>query len=366
MKDILSSNTSDRLEILRFPLIVLVIFIHSYNPITLLDESFRNNLIYSIHEFSLPLSIQFFISNVFGVLAVPVFYFISGFLLLFNVEFNVNVYVSKIQSRFWSLFVPFLIFNGLTSASLLALQMTGWADSILNPSNRRLYDYTVAEGLAFTFGIDRLRPILYQFWFIRDLIILVFCSPILVILLKKLPKTALTLIGGAWLLNFNPLLYPNIEAVFFFSLGLWAAVHKRSPFLFDEFATAVVVVYGLYLFMSLPLAATAVSSYSSKAGIFLGFATALTLTKPLSKRPLGAYLISLAPYSFFIFALHEPLLTILRKIWLRLWGPSDLSQLFGYFLIPAVIIIALILLYKVLEKHAEFLLRVVAGRRRNR
>lgn len=92
--------------ILKFPLIVLVVFIHivheNITPVKL-DLSAANlyHLIYNL------------ISQNIGRVAVPCFFLFSGFLFFFKIKdyFTVELYKKQIKNRFKTLFIPYILWN---------------------------------------------------------------------------------------------------------------------------------------------------------------------------------------------------------------------------------------------------------------
>ena len=94
---------------LRFPLIVLVVYIHNYG--SPYDYSPIINWT-SISGFDLYEIIRIFISKVISHIAVPCFFFISGYLFFSNIVFfNKQTYLSKLKKRINTLFIPYLLWN---------------------------------------------------------------------------------------------------------------------------------------------------------------------------------------------------------------------------------------------------------------
>lgn len=84
---------SQVISCLRFPLIVAVVLIHSkpgdlvFNGTPAFDQEFP------IYE-----SVRYFLSDIVCRIAVPAFFFISGFLFFFKADnFTISVYWSKIR-----------------------------------------------------------------------------------------------------------------------------------------------------------------------------------------------------------------------------------------------------------------------------
>lgn len=70
---------SQTINYLRFPLIILVIFIHSYGTVTI-----QSNSIEVMSNQSVFNNVSYLLSMVFARLAVPLFFLISGFLYFYK------------------------------------------------------------------------------------------------------------------------------------------------------------------------------------------------------------------------------------------------------------------------------------------
>jgi len=66
----------------------------------------------------------------------------------------------------------------------------------------------------------------------------------------------------------------------------------------------------------------------------------------------------------FVFAVHEPLLTVVKKIIYKAFAPgSEVAALSLYFLIPTLVIIFSTLLYANMKFIAPKFLRIISGGR---
>lgn len=112
----INSKDSAAIEWLRFPLIVCVVFIHSYSAGELLDFSTIDWSALSGRE-AVGL-IQVFFSRVVTHFAVPCFYFISGYLFFCNIKhFDLSVWKGKMRSRAYTLLLPYVLWNLIFSAA---------------------------------------------------------------------------------------------------------------------------------------------------------------------------------------------------------------------------------------------------------
>ena len=92
--------TSIAIRIVRFPLAVLVVFIHSVGP--------TDNIAY--YPF------RDFFSHTFCSFVVPAFFIISGFLFFQRMEngFTKKIYIKKLNSRISTLLIPYFVWNAVT------------------------------------------------------------------------------------------------------------------------------------------------------------------------------------------------------------------------------------------------------------
>ena len=97
---------------LRFPMIVLVTFVHSYGEVA---EGF--SLLAS--EWNTYEILKLLVSQTLVKVAVPVFFIMSGYLFFANVEkWNLKVYKAKMLRRMKTLLIPYLIWNLLMAVKL--------------------------------------------------------------------------------------------------------------------------------------------------------------------------------------------------------------------------------------------------------
>ena len=90
---------------LRFPLILLVVYVHSFG---IPAEDTNVPLLHSgFYEM-----VRTLLSGMIAHSAVPTFFFISGFLMFYRVEgYSLQLYRTKMRNRFFSLLIPYIIWN---------------------------------------------------------------------------------------------------------------------------------------------------------------------------------------------------------------------------------------------------------------
>lgn len=356
----LDSDSSDRLASLRFPLIVGVVFIHAYSTEVRLSHS---TVGIEQTPFVLDL-IRNLLSQGIARIAVPTFFLMSGYFFFLDFSWSVAAYKAKLSSRGRTLLIPYLFWNTCGFLAILAAQNLPATRPFFAGSMPDLPSLGVWDRIDATIGITRL-PILYQFWFIRDLMVLVVLSPLFYVFLRVIPSITLGAISIAWFLGAWFLTIPTIEALAFFLIGAGCAMAGKSLFAFDRFGIPITIAYLGVLLSDALTKGSPLNPYLHKSGILLGIPCTLFLTHLVVDRPrLKGILLWLGRSSFFVFATHEPLMTGIRKIVFKLLSPS--SQwlvLVLYLVIPSLLIALLVLVYAVFKKlFPRFASWVTGGR----
>lgn len=226
---------SRTIDALRFPLAILVIFVHAALPcINLVDADFP---LFSLRGLGNVTKIIF--SHVLGGIAVPVFFVISGYLFFANFrDWTWSGYKKKLGSRFKSLVIPYILWNCIAIISMLGgLLLQGKpADLIyrflLDNNYHLFYDYNV-WGTAQTNWLGNnlvySGPMLVPLWFVRDLIFVTILTPLIFYCIKHLKLFYI----GVLFLAYISRIWPNIPglhivSVFYFSLGAYFSINGKN------------------------------------------------------------------------------------------------------------------------------------------
>ena len=111
----ITPEISSKIKLLRLPLIIGIITIHSYiNSVGYADQFF-----------------QTFIAGTWGGSCVAFLFIISGFLFFRNFNLSLNSYLEKLKSRFWTLLAPYLFWNLAFMAMLLIVSNIPATSSII-------------------------------------------------------------------------------------------------------------------------------------------------------------------------------------------------------------------------------------------
>jgi len=197
-----SKDVSSSLMIANLMAMILVVLIH-YNTKASVDISLGYDLNYIIQES---------IANGFARSAVPIFALLSGFFLISKVA-SFNEYRLTLINKFHTLLVPYLMASLMIFCSIFIIKVI-------------LGEAQVQQIGLYSFFYDVLaHPSVVQFWFLRDLMVLVLISPLLFNAHKFIFYSIGLLLFMLWTMNVQP--FPivagwyllNIETLFFFWLG---------------------------------------------------------------------------------------------------------------------------------------------------
>jgi len=354
----MQKTISSRIAMLRFPLIVGVVFIHNYSTTAHLNPSGNGSVWY---EFA-----HRVISEGIASIAVPLFYLMSGYLFFVGFD-GFAAYREKLNRRVWTLLIPFLFWN------LLTLAVYGFGESFkptapLFSSSVRFYvpgfhgfDYVNAM-----LGITG-HPIAYQFWFIRDLMILVLLAPIIRLLfVRKLGLPLLLILFGCWYSGTWPILWPAAVSTLFFCVGSYLSHVDADLNVFDRYGKLLAPLYIVVLACDAAYFSRPGDAYIHKASMVVGLLTWWWMTGLIVRhsRMSVQRLSALGASSFFVFAAHEPELTILWKLALKKVHHLDgVVFLALYLLIPTVLITFLVFAHRILERAAPRFTALIAGER---
>lgn len=356
----MDAESSQRLNMLRFPLIVGVVFVHAYGT----DLGFAGGTLGVGETDAVTHFIRNFISQGVARTAVPLFFLMSGYFFFVEFSWSITNYVNKLATRVQTLLIPFLIWNIVTLVVTVVAQSLPATQSYFSGKNALVASFDFVDYISAIFGIGRM-PIAYQFWFIRDLMVLALLAPAIHFFLVRLPLFFIAGVTICWLTGVWPLFVPSSEATLFFAIGGMVAIKGKNLFALDDCIRFIVVAYLLVLSADVLLIHTQWHRYLYKVGIVLGVLSMLCVSKIILRHArLKEVLLGLASASFFVFAAHEPLLTIFRKIVFKLILPdSSFVILVLYFLIPILLIMLLVSAYQFGARRFTWLTRVITGGR---
>lgn len=337
----------------------MVVYLHSYNLVV--KTNIGNKIVINNYGSFFQ---EFFSAGITRI-AVPAFFGISGYLFFFNTKGTFGDFKLKYTKRLKTLLTPFLFWSAWGLLLFFVLQTFPQSKSFF--TNKLIKDYSVNELLLTVF----INPIPYQFWFIRDLMILVCVSPILYWLLKHIDFFTILIFLITWIFNINFIIFSN-EALLFFTLGGYLGLNKKELMNNKSFFNYqiyllfwIMLVFIKTILIYIAYSNIIVLNLLHKFGILIGLIAIWGLyNRFFQNKNISEYkFYPIFSYSFFIFAFHEPILTILKKIFFFFFGKGELPSLAIYITAPLLtIIISIFIGYSLKRILPRFYAIITGGR----
>lgn len=347
---------SEKIKAVSFLAIIMVVFLHAYN----LDTNQEGTFV--VFGNSLNWVIQDYISYGLTRIAVPVFFIISGFLFFRGKPLTLEVYLEKIKKRFRSLLLPFLFWSFFGIGIYLILQAIPFLTSFF--SKDLVINYSFSQLIDTIF----INPIPYQLWFIRDLMLLIVISPILNWMLIKIKFIPLIIIAIFWFMHIEG--YNNsIEALLFFYVGGYFGRFQESALnvKHTDISRFILLLWLMTLGFKTGLkyfeCDIFIVNIFFKLSIIFGIVAFWNLIDTIKDNAFFDLFRKHFDKTFFIYAFHEPLLTMVKKGAFFLLNEKPESYLLVYFLAPVLTIFLAILTALFLKRNLPFWYTIATGNR---
>lgn len=367
--------TSEAIDLLRFPLAVLVVFVHAYGSAGNYMVDYNN-----FSSTSLYALITIIFSHVISHIAVPTFFTISGYLFYKKLEqWNWTIWKQKMRNRWHTLVVPYFLWcflfmiwipiQKLAGVVVKGKPIDGFIEYIHNiPWLHGFWDSSVWGGTTINwlgeYAAHNTGPMLVPFWFLRDLMVVVLLTPIIYWLLKKLggyfvAMMALFYISGIW---------PDIHglrstSLFFFSFGAWFSLQGKDicQTLFThrwKFYIPFLILLPIITYMDEE------QTYGGKSvfiifGVLSYFCFSFYLVKQGMRKSR-----TLVGSCFIVYAFHIFILERAGSLFTKLIGDSNGFQLIAVYICKVALVIGIcILLSECINRYLPRLKRYLTGGR---
>ena len=357
------------LDNLKFVLAVAVVFIHCRIPTAdslVMDSS------------SLPCLVEKLFSVVLPSVAVPSFYIISGFLFFYSLQnWSTNTYVYKIKRRLNTLIVPYLLWNIIPVLLLLLRVVVG---SIIAQQDVSLSAVigVLTDNISYHTFWDMHRddymflPMNMPLWFLRELILLVFVSPLIYVFIRYTKSMGIILLVILYLSGVS---VPYVRSQFFlalvfFTLGSWTAINLRYEKLFAgirnyswvlHIFSLICVVLATFSFLS----AGSMTEPILRVYRFVGSASLFFIVYSIVKKLDFSFNDRLLKSTFFIYAAHMGLSyrdLVRNVVFYHCPGGGIFIMCIKYFLVPAIVILLCVTTYALLNYLSPKLTKILCGR----
>ena len=305
-------------------------------------------------------TIAVFFKDVITPVAVPLFMIISG--ALFYRNYSKIQYCSKIKKRFYSLFIPFILWNSINmlfliiATAFLSQYFIGREPFVFSTVN-------IVEGIfRFKYNIP--------FWFVFDLIIFTIIAPLFyfIICRKKIAICAIVLIylyNSMYETRLSELFFFNKRFVIYYMVGAYVGRYAFNDFIKKStYKTSfmcflcLLVVWAYY---------TAVSFKIIQNPYFLNVPVLLfacyciwnvfdALCDTIELKPFMTH-------SLWVFALHTNISAIITKLLYIILPKTAVFSLLNFMVTTVLTLITIELIYISTEKAFPMACRLLSGGR---
>jgi hypothetical protein len=237
----------------------------------------------------------------------------------------------------------------------------------MNQFIEKRFDFNCFLFLKSLYVFDSYYPFAHQFWFIRDLIILILFTPIIYLLFKYLRVFLLIFLGMLW---YSHIWYGftgmSVDALFFFSAGAWLGMNRCNLIeLFGKIRLLSFIVYPLIVTCEMLTVDVEYSWFIHNTGIIVGIPFWFNLAATLINKGLAHTNRFLVSASFFVFAMHDPfMIRILRKTLYSLFNADSFMVLTVIYFMVAIltVTISLLIYYPLSRFFPRFTSFITGGR----
>jgi len=321
---------SKKIKILSFLAIIFVVFQHAINFTGYIDP----NSSY-IGKANINTVMQYVLGYGFARIAVCLFFLLSAYLFYRN--FALPLYGSKLISRVRILLVPYLLWSSIGMVCIWILQsiplFTGYFSS--------LYTGLVIHQ-PFSYYVKSIvnHGVSFQLWFLTDLMVYTLMAPIIYLSIKYISIFLILPAFLLWLfaIPLPPLFSFLYRGGFFYLLGAYIAIHRIgvAQEKIKQIALFAVISWIIVLFIKTLVAFGLLQSVwlslqqIDNMAIALGICAIWFLYDVWQPKKLMETILFCTPFTFFLYASHEPLLEIVKRVEVGIVGFTDWSLMVLY------------------------------------
>lgn len=357
---------SRTLDYVRFPLAVMVVFIHCYGDISAETSNSIPALFYE--------NTRILFSRILSHIAVPLFYIISGYLFFFSFKgkWSTSLWKEKMSRRFWTLLIPYIIWNiipiilycgsVILGAIIHQKAFCGFGEYFDKCLTWHVFwDFGSENGLAF--------PLNVPLWFIRDLMVDMLISPIIFGFVKIFRTYGILFFLAYYFFGWHFIAIPivNLWTLIFFLFGAYLAINGKNMVIIARmFSPYIYILCPMMLFSALYFYESQWGGgYFFRTYVLSGLIACVSLTALMIERIHFTMPRVMINSAFFIFAAHLglPLLPYIRKAIEHIIPNSNYYWMtLRYFVVPICLVCCCLLIYLLLSRFLPRTTKVICGR----
>lgn len=334
----LSQKNSRKINVLSFMLFIGVMMIHTYNL-----------GVYGIEASDGIIAVFETVTNKFlNGICVPYFFVISGFLFFRN--FNMSLLLTKYKNRCCSIVIPYLVWNTIHYLFFVCITRVPFVPGLINGTESWGVELSIKSYVTY------LWKGYYTFWFLRVLIWMIVCTPLLWLCLKRRryyhPEIILILLFALEIKG----IYAHGMNIYY-TLGAYLGINWLDMINKSNRRTTIIGA-GCFIIV---LAFGGIFSGNLLYNCSFIFTSWLALDLFHFSKELQWW----TKCTFFYYCAHDIILESVEKIILIMFGVSKIMALADYFVSPILTLTLLIGIAWLLKKYMKTVWGVLNGRRQS-
>lgn len=333
-------NLSKTFDYLRFPLALLVVYLHiTYIPTS---ESYKY-IDWSIYDGCYLYNLCVLFVCQIARCAVPCFFLIAGYLLVVNISsLTLDTYVSKLSRRIKTLFIPYILWNliaALYLRFLVGMHIDNLIEIFIAPAN-------------------------FPLWFLRNLIVLDIFFPLFYVSVRYMKWIGLVGLTIIYILQpiHSFLGEYTCLSIYFFYLGIYGGIYKVSLKMIKN----MYVVYGGIIFLIITI--YQVLTYGNmnlilqQLYLIVGVSTFIIMAYVAIRKSRVNVNTFWASSSFFIYAFHRLGPTYVSKqILFFLPDNNCYTDIIKFIFCPIITVLLCVVIYKFCSLNIPRILHIFTG-----
>ena len=340
----MNKNVSKKITHINFILVSLIVILHS-------------NCLRFISDNNIVIVKTYKIISVMCDASVPAFFILSAYLFYRN--FNLSKTKEKYRSRFFSLVIPYFFWSIFF---LIYYELI-----CLNPRISGLFNNTFELGKDHIFQNILMANCAEGMWFVRDLIIYSFFSPVIFFIMRRSKKINYVIICICLAINLifrfgysNPIFWLPIY-LFGANLGIHNKHYDIKENIVKYKKRKLPILIILYIGV-----AVVISNFEETSKIYYIYRmlSSIILLAILDLLSLYNYKIySIEKISFFIYCIHLPVIKVVRKLLFCIVGYNSYVSIIIYVLTIILTLWLIQLISKIINKMLPKIYEIVTGAR---
>lgn len=332
----ISEFLSNKIRNLSFLLIIVVVFNHSTNSDLGYDRSFSTFM--SVGPMDLQKApvltfVECLVSDAMGKITVPFFFFASGYLFFYGWKPSFATYRKKIERRVYTILIPFLVWNLVGKVGYYVIYLASSYPSLFRNYLGGTIDFPYILAMFLRMELP------YQLWFMQHLMLIMLAAPIWALFIRRLGYGFIPIIAIFYFLKFDSTLIDQRGlCLFCFGGVLGARLHTLQ-------INKIGLQWSLLISWMIVAIAYSILALTTELNLRLMF-RALVLLGLLGAwtaydflpRSVHDKLTKIAPYRFFVYVAHEPILTALQNGFYYYAPMTEPVYLAAYLILPSIIV----------------------------